>query len=149
MTIYHTKGSSIMTEVWFYLLADASEHTKVAFITKFCDTAYRRQREAIILCQTQEEANQCSTAIWGYKPEAFIPHSIDYVCSAPLQLLTQIPPPAHGDILLNLTNDLLNISGYQRIVEIINPDSREASRARWRHYQQQGVTPELKPIPAA
>lgn len=134
-----------MTEIWFYLLTDATNDTKTQFIATFCDTAYRRQREAIILCRDLEEAKQLDLAIWQNKPTSFIPHSINHACSAPLQLITE-SMPANGDILLNLTDELLNITGYQRIVEIINPDSREASRLRWRHYQQQGLTPELKPI---
>lgn len=135
----------MITEVWFYLLADANLNTKTAFIAKFCDTAYRRQRETVILCQDLASASQLDVAIWGYKPESFIPHSIDHACPAPLQLITHGLPP-QGDLLLNLTDSLLTVTGYQRIVEIINPDSREASRSRWRHYQQQGLSPELKPI---
>lgn len=134
-----------MTEVWFYLLADATNKTRTAFIATFCDTAYRRQREAVILCRDTDEANQLDLAIWQYKPTSFIPHSINHACSAPLQLLTD-SIPEQGDILLNLTDELLTVTGYQRIVEIINPDNREASRSRWKHYQQQGLTPELKPI---
>jgi DNA polymerase-3 subunit chi len=134
-----------MTEVWFYLLADATEKTHTQFITRFCNTAYRREREAVILCRDMAQAQTLNLAIWGYQAESFIPHSIDWACSAPLQLITQ-SLPAQGDILLNLTDQLLTVTGYQRIVEIINPDNRDASRGRWRHYQQQGLSPELKPI---
>jgi len=134
-----------MSEVWFYLLPDATEATKQAFIVKFCDTAYRRDRQAVILCNDMPEAEALDLAIWNAKPESFIPHSINHACAAPLQLVTDALP-AQGDVLLNLTNNLLTVTGYQRIVEIINPDSRDASRSRWRHYQQQGLSPELKPI---
>jgi len=134
-----------MVEVWFYLLPDATEATKQAFIVKFCDTAYRRDRQAVILCNHMAEAEQLDLAIWGAKPESFIPHSINHECPAPLQLLTHALPN-QGDLLLNLTDQLLTVTDYQRIVEIINPESRDASRSRWRHYKDQGLTPELKPI---
>lgn len=135
-----------MTEVWFYVLPDARELTRQQFIVKFCDMAYRRERPAIVLCNHLDEAEQLDLAIWqGNKPISFIPHSINLACPAPIQLLT-MTPPLQGDILLNLTDELLTVTGYQRIVEIVNPDSRDASRHRWRHYQQQGLSPELKPI---
>jgi DNA polymerase-3 subunit chi len=134
-----------MSEVWFYLLPDATEATKQAFIVKFCDTAYRRDRQAVILCNHTTEAEHLDLAIWDAKPESFIPHSINHACPAPIQLVTDTLP-AQGDVLLNLTDQLLTVTGYQRIVEIINPDNRDASRSRWRHYQQQGLSPELKPI---
>lgn len=134
-----------MSEVWFYLLPDATEATKQTFIVKFCDTAYRRDRQAVILCNNTTEAEHLDLAIWDAKPESFIPHSINHTCPAPIQLVTNALP-AQGDVLLNLTDQLLTVTGYQRIVEIINPDNRDASRSRWRHYQQQGLSPELKPI---
>jgi DNA polymerase IIIc chi subunit len=134
------------SEVWFYLLPDALETTRLQFIVKFCDAATRRSRRAVLLCNDLSEAEHLDLAIWqDSRPESFIAHSIDNQCPAPIQLLTA-NMPTEGDILLNLTNQLLTVTGYQRIVEIVNPDSREASRARWRHYQQLGLSPELKPI---
>jgi DNA polymerase IIIc chi subunit len=135
-----------VSEVWFYLLPDASEMTRTAFIVKFCDAAAHRDRQAVLLCADMSEAEQLDSAIWQQsRPESFIAHSINHRCPAPIQLLTQ-DIDANGDILLNLTDQLLTVTGYQRIVEIVNPDNREASRSRWRHYQQLGLKPELKPI---
>lgn len=135
-----------MSEVWFYLLPDALEQTRRAFIVKFCETAYRRNRRAVIFCNTTQEAEALDNAIWEEsRPESFIPHSINFQCDAPLQLIHG-DFPNEGDILFNLTNQLLTVTRYQRIVEIVNPENREASRDRWRHYQQLGLTPELKPI---
>lgn len=135
-----------MSEVWFYLLPDALAQTQQAFIVKFCETAYRRGRRAVIFCNNAQEATQLDNAIWEEsKPESFIPHSINHQCTAPLQLIYN-DFPNEGDILLNLTAQRLTVTGYQRIVEIVNPENREASRDRWRHYQQLGLTPELKPI---
>jgi len=134
------------TEVWFYLLPDALETTRQQFIVKFCDAATRRDRRAVIFCHDNSEAEQLDLSIWqDSRPESFIAHSINNQCPAPIQLLTN-GMPVEGDILLNLTDELLTVTGYQRIVEIVNPDSREASRARWRHYQQLGLSPELKQI---
>jgi len=133
-------------EVWFYVLADALETTRRQFIVKFCDAATRRNRQAVILCNSLNEAEDLDLRIWqDSKPESFIAHSINNQCPAPIQLLTEAMP-TEGDILLNLTDQLLTITGYQRIVEIVNPDNREASRTRWRHYQQIGLKPELKPL---
>jgi DNA polymerase IIIc chi subunit len=134
------------TEVWFYLLADATEATRQQFIWRFCDTAYRRQRQAVIYCPDTTTADQLDEFLWlSGKPENFLPHSRTVECPAPILLLSE-QFPTQGDVLLNLTDRLLTVTGYQRIVEVINPESREASRHRWRHYQQQGLAPELKPI---
>lgn len=135
-----------MTETWFYLLADAEESTRQQFILRFCEVAIKRGRQAVILCESKEQAQQLDQQIWtDTSPTSFVAHSIQFACPAPIQLVTGALPET-GDILLNLTDHLLSVTGYQRIVEIINPDSREASRSRWRHYQQQGLNPELKPI---
>jgi DNA polymerase IIIc chi subunit len=135
-----------LSEVWFYLLPDALETTRRQFIVKFCDAATRRDRQATILCNDLNEAEQLDIAIWqDSRPESFIAHGINNQCPAPIQLLTN-DIPIDGDILLNLTNQLLTVTGYQRIVEIVNPDNRDTSRARWRHYQQLGLSPALKPI---
>lgn len=135
-----------MSEVWFYLLADASSATQQHFIVRFAEMALKRQRQTFIYSTDAQVIEQIDQALWVQaKPSSFIAHGINFNCPAPIQLLQQQFPP-QGDILLNLSDELLNVTGYQRIVEIINPDSREASRARWRHYQQLGLTPELKPI---
>ncbi|HQR81865.1 MAG: DNA polymerase III subunit chi [Gammaproteobacteria bacterium] len=135
-----------MSEVWFYLLADATQATRQQFICRFSEMAIKRQRQAIIYCDSDAQAETLDDHLWTQtSPASFVAHSINFACPAPIQLVTaQLPP--QGDILLNLTDELLTVTGYQRIVEIINPDSRDASRSRWRHYQQQGLTPELKPI---
>jgi DNA polymerase-3 subunit chi len=135
-----------MSEVWFYLLADATEATRQQFICRFGEMAIKRQRQALILCESEQQAERLDEALWSdTSPTSFVAHSVNFACPAPIQLVTTEFPP-QGDILLNLTDELLTVTGYQRIVEIINPDSREASRSRWRDYQQQGLTPELKPI---
>lgn len=135
-----------MSEVWFYLLADATQATRQQFICRFGEMAIKRQRQAVIYCDSDAQAETLDDHLWTQtSPTSFVAHSINFTCPAPIQLVTaQLPP--QGDILLNLTDELLTVTGYQRIVEIINPDSRDASRSRWRHYQQQGLTPELKPI---
>lgn len=135
-----------MSEVWFYLLADATEATRQQFICRFGEMAIKRQRQAFIYCDSDAQAETLDDHLWTQtSPTSFVAHSINFACPAPIQLVTAQFPP-QGDILLNLTDELLTVTGYQRIVEIINPDSRDASRSRWRHYQQQGLTPELKPI---
>ncbi len=135
-----------MSEVWFYLLADASEATRHQFICRFAEMAIKRQRPALILCESAQQAELLDDKLWSdTSPTSFVAHSVNFACPTPIQLVTG-ELPAQGDILLNLTDELLSVTGYQRIVEIINPDSRAASRNRWRHYQQQGLTPELKPI---
>jgi DNA polymerase III subunit chi len=135
-----------MSEVWFYLLADATETTRQQFICRFGEMAMKRRRQAVILCESAQQAEMLDDKLWSEtSPTSFVAHSVNFACPAPIQLVTE-QLPLQGDVLLTLTDELLNVTGYQRIVEIINPDSREASRSRWRHYQQQGLTPELKPI---
>ena len=122
-----------MSEVWFYLLADATQATRQQFICRFGEMAIKRQRQAVIYCDSDAQAETIDDHLWTEtSPTSFVAHSINFACPAPIQLVTaQLPP--QGDILLNLTDELLTVTGYQRIVEIINPDSRDASRSRWRH----------------
>lgn len=134
------------TQVWFYLLADATDTTRTQFILKLCDTAWRRGRALDIQCASQQEASQLDDALWVWTPESFIPHSLEADnCPASIRFFHQRNADG-SDILLNLTQDIPMPGKYQRLVEIINPDSREASRSRWRAYQQMGLSPELKPI---
>ncbi|MBD3766554.1 MAG: DNA polymerase III subunit chi [Gammaproteobacteria bacterium] len=135
-----------MSEVWFYLLADATQATRQQFICRFGEMVIKRHRQALIYCDSDAQAETLDDLLWTHtSPTSFVAHSVNFACPAPIQLVTT-SFPSQGDILLNLTDELLTVTGYQRIVEIINPESRDASRSRWRHYQQQGLTPELKPI---
>ena len=50
------------------------------------------------------------------------------------------------DVVINLTSDALdNVEGIARVNEIIiqEPEALEQARARYRHYQQAGVKPEM------
>lgn len=135
-----------MTEIWFYLLADDTSATQLNFIIRLAEIAIKRQRQVVIYCPETAYAQQLDDYLWTHsQPSSFIPHSLDFQCPAPIQI-TQHTLPAQGDIFLNLSHQTPDITRYQRLVEIINPRNREASRSRWRHYQQQGFTPELKPI---
>lgn len=135
-----------MSEVWFYLLPDATDTTQQQFIIKFAEMVIKRQRQAVILCDSLVQAERLDEQLWtDTSPTSFVAHSLQFACPAPIQLIHSTLPD-EGDILLNLSDERLTTTRYQRIVEIINPESRDASRSRWRHYQQLGLSPELKPI---
>jgi DNA polymerase IIIc chi subunit len=55
-------------------------------------------------------------------------------------------PKDANDVVINLTSDALgDVEGIARVNEIIiqEPEALEQARARYRHYQQAGIRPEM------
>jgi DNA polymerase-3 subunit chi len=136
-----------LSEIWFYQLSDNTARDN--FILRLCDLSDKRQRPLTIYCPDKQLAQQLDEAIWSLAPERFLAHSLDNPdCPAAIQIVT-VNIPAQGDIILNLTEEplsLAQLAGYQRLIEIVLPDTVTQSRTRWKNYQQQGIKPELKMI---
>lgn len=85
--------------------------------------------------------------LWTLAPLAFLPHATDVSPPHVLQrspILLTAHWPAHGDVLLNLTNDVPDrCDQFARVVEIVSTDGqdRAAARERWKRYVAMGLKP--------
>lgn len=136
-----------LNEIWFYQLNDHTARNQ--FVLRLCELSDKRQRQLVIYCPDQPLAETLDDAIWAISPIHFLAHTRDNpACLAPIQIVTQ-HIPEQGDIVLNLAIEplqLKRIQTYQRLIEIILPNTINESRLHWKSYLQQGIKPELKMI---
>lgn len=86
-------------------------------------------------------------ALWALGPSEFVPHC--HVDSpeatrqaSPIWLSPALPRGARHDVMLNLGADVPEgFDRAQRYLEVVSTEAQDAQagRARWRHYQAQGI----------
>lgn len=108
---------------------------------------YLAGRKLIIYHSDPRSLQRFDRLLWGFEPDAFIPHvDIDHPLAAQTPiLLSSLAPephqsaPANQAWLLNLDAHCPPTSTlFQRVLEIVsNQESdKQAARQRWRQYQQ-------------
>lgn len=108
---------------------------------------YLAGRKLIIYHSDPRSLQRFDRLLWGFEPDAFIPHvTIDHPLAAQTPiLLSSLPPEPHKDApsnnawLLNLDSTCPPTSTlFHRVLEIVsNQESdKQAARQRWRQYQQ-------------
>ncbi|UYO94792.1 DNA polymerase III subunit chi [Pollutimonas sp. M17] len=111
---------------------------------------YLAGRPLLVYTQDKQRLARFDRLLWGFDPEAFVPHvqADDPLAAQTLVLLTDTSPvpapnrePGPPPWLINL--DLQCPPGaerFERILEIVSghEDDKNAARQRWREYQQAG-----------
>ena len=108
---------------------------------------YLAGRKLIIYHSDKRALARFDRLLWGFEPDAFIPHvSVQHPLAAQTPiLLTDTAPqpltvnPAEPIWLLNLDNQCPSTAAqFQRILEIVSDQEqdKQSARQRWRQYQQ-------------
>jgi DNA polymerase-3 subunit chi len=109
---------------------------------------YLSGRPLLVYTQDKQRLARFDRLLWGFDPEAFVPHVEvdDALAAQTLVLLTAAAPvptlvAGQQPWLINL--DLQcppGAEGFERILEIVSghEDDKNAARQRWREYQQAG-----------
>jgi DNA polymerase-3 subunit chi len=94
---------------------------------------------------TVELVKQLDDLLWTFRDRSFIPHEIATERAAQTTVtLSHEWAPEQCDVLVNLATDVPEFfTRFVRVAEIIDQDEhrRESGRKRFRHYRDQGYTP--------
>ncbi len=135
-----------MTRVDFYVLQDDAPTAREQFACRLVEKAFKRGHRIHLRTRDARHSQMLDDLLWSFRQGSFVPHvRLD---DGPQQGGDETPvtlgaqaPPAHSDVLVNLTDQLPELSaGVQRIVEVLDASAhtRAQARQRYRHYREQG-----------
>lgn len=93
-----------------------------------------------------EHLRALDVALWSFSQLDFVPHcaasaEARVLAASPIVLGTQAAQFAHGQVLLNLGEQVPDgFERFERLIELVDtsaPD-RASARQRWRHYSERG-----------
>jgi DNA polymerase III subunit chi len=138
-------------------MAQLEFHTGIADVMDYgcrlLRKAYKRGSR-VIVCGEPERLGRLDVQLWTFEPLEFIPHlrlrtgdapSAAMQCT-PIWLLDAGVAWPQADVVINLGDAPLDDpQRVARVLELVGdaPEARQAGRARWRQYAEQGLTPVL------
>lgn len=130
-----------VARVDFYILETQSAATRLSFICKLIEKIYLSNHQLFVFCQEEKKAMELDASLWTFKPESFIPHSLENTKEAKVQISMAIPAPFYKDILLNESLVFPDFfTQFTRIIEIVHDDDtvKSLGRERYRAYKAKG-----------
>lgn len=140
-----------MGQADFYILQREDDHSRHLMVCRLVEKALRQGHRVHIHLQTEEEAQELDQWLWSFRPDSFIPHSLQQApeaAAAPVTLGTgtlqaRLDAPAMPEppILINLAQSVPEFfSSFPRIAEVVTqrPDILSASRDHFRLYRKNG-----------
>ena len=141
-----------MTAVVFHLIDDPAPEAYWFYAAQLCADSVEAGRLLYVVCQDHDQAAYFDDYLWGYRPDAFVPHTADPEDMAHAPIFLGVDALAGGfDAVLNLSDrEIERVVDRVQIDEVIDAEAnrRTAARRRWRSYQAAGVTPLHRPIAA-
>lgn len=134
-----------MTKVSFYILATTDPLDRQQFACRLAEKAYLQGHHVFIHTEDQNQSEAMDKALWGFRPDSFVPHQILATGSkieAPVLISHEnTAPPKLMDVLINLNPvQPLFFSQFERLAEIINGDEevKKQGRVRYQFYKDRG-----------
>ena len=138
-----------MTQINFYNLPQDTEQMRKLFACRLTEKALSLGHRVCLFAGSEVIASEIDALLWSFSSTSFIPHAIVTVngkSTEDVSIAVSTLPSDATDVVINLTSDALdNVEGIASVNEIIiqEPEALEQARARYRHYQQAGVKPEM------
>lgn len=134
-----------MTAVIFHLIDDPDPDAFWHYAADLCAQAAEAEHLTYVVCANHDYVESFDDYLWGYKPDAFVPHTADPEDIAHAPLFLGVDVAAGGfDYVINLSGKPIErVADRLQLDELVdvNPANRDAARARWRDYQAAGVKP--------
>lgn len=132
-----------MTQVDFYILANAAAGNRKVVACRLADKAYRGGHRVYVHTNSEDEAGELDELLWTFQAGSFVPHARYPVEQAPPPVLIgHLEEPAvEPDVLINLSDALPRFfARFARVLEIVAPGDgpREQARERFRFYRERG-----------
>lgn len=111
--------------------------------------AWQAGNRVIVYCEDVRRLAHFDRLLWEFHPLAFLPHvSVRHPLADQTPILLTASgaevPASHREVLVNLGAQMPPaFSDYARVIELVGTDaaSRQAARARFRSYREQGYPP--------
>jgi DNA polymerase III subunit chi len=143
-----------MAEVIFYLLEQERLDDKPAPHALACQLAarlYRAKQGCMILCETQQQAEQMDELLWQLPAEAFVPHNLSGEGpprGTPVQINWQLPQRFSQPVVINLQQHCPALPGSVRQIYDFVPaedTQKQQARERYKHYRAAGHQLDTRP----
>jgi len=131
-----------VTKIDFYVMTGGDANDSLSIACRLTEKA-ARTGTVYLHCVDKLQAATLQEKLWSFRPDAFIPHELasereprEYVVIG-----HEVPPGNFHDILINLADETPAVfARFNRLLEIVPAEHnfREASRKKWRFYQDRG-----------
>jgi DNA polymerase-3 subunit chi len=133
-----------MTQVDFYVLADAAQGDRYQLACRIAERARRAGRRVLIHSNLPAESSHIDALLWTLWEPSFIPHGLlgrdDPRCN-PILIGDASGDDSEHDVLINMTGDVPTFfARFERLVECVDHDAeiKAAGRERFRYYREHG-----------
>ncbi len=134
-----------MTRIDFYILAQQTFSDRQHFACRLTERAVLSGHQVLLYVDDLDAAVSIDDALWGWKPEAFIPHKLivaeNSKHSEPVMIGWKDNIGQHFDILINLAQEVPSgFSRFERVMEIViqNESVLNQTRSRYKYYKHRG-----------
>jgi DNA polymerase-3 subunit chi len=141
-----------MGEISFYTLKDAGGAARLRQACLLAEQAYLAGERVLMWLDGAEQLTRVDDLLWTVGDRSFVPHeplaANPAECEAPVQLHAGPLPDGtanafHTLVTLREAPEPASL-GFGKVIEVIDAEEacRNAGRARFRWYREQGVTPQ-------
>ena len=115
-------------------------------------STFPSESNAVLLTQTQEQAEQLDEMLWQQDPHSFVPHGLSdeaTVTQAPVEIGTGMPKRSR-QVLINLADSIPAFANrFAQIIDFVPADESQKQQARDRYKQYRALGfPTLETVPA-
>lgn len=127
-----------MPRIDFYLLNSANDETRLHFVCRLVEKAYRQKHRIYIHTENETHAHTLDELLWTYRDDSFLPHHLSGDGPnppPPIQIGYQAAPQKQNDILINLNSEVPDFyRQFSRVLELVAADPLSKAKAR-DHYK--------------
>jgi DNA polymerase-3 subunit chi len=143
-----------MADIQFHTLQEASPQARLRRACLLTEQAFLAGERVLVWLQDAAALEQFDSLLWTFGDRSFVPHEPlaeqPARCEAPVQLhagATLDAPLAGGGfttLLMLRAEASSEVLQFARVIEVVDADPavRNAGRARFRYYREQGCTPQ-------
>ncbi len=135
-----------MVKIDFYIHQDQQPQTAELLACRIAEKALNQGLKTWLRTDGENQAHAMDTLLWTFREGSFLPHGLwEGDPDEPLLIgPAGVPAPDDREMLINLAPGFPEEPGsWARIAEIADqqPERLRAARARFRHYREQGFSP--------
>lgn len=130
----------------FYVIEDKHSEASFRVASRLLEKAYGQGLRVWVWCENQLDASTLDAYLWTYNKHGFLPHSLaEHVpegLNPPILISTHNTPQNSAfHILLNLRKSIPeHIEAFERVLDLVPYDAKDAGRIRYRAYRDLGFT---------
>ncbi len=127
-----------------YVIEDEHHEALFRVASRLLEKTYASGLRTWVLCANEHTTHALDDYLWTYKNSSFLPHSIAGQApeglNPPIQISTKSIKKEHDfHVLLNIRESTPeHCEGFERVLDLVTHQAKEAGRARYRTYRAQG-----------